>query len=120
MTLFRRLSGREALARWLERRAKASAGRFIALEEALLTGRFARYASRRLAAFGLSRALATFLHLLELTWLFEIFSAKPFVASIALQNVTLVVDAFFWGALEGFRRRARELGPTSEAAALGA
>ncbi len=111
-------SGREALARWLGRRARTSATRFVALEEALLAGRFVQYATRRLAAFGLARAVATVVHLVELTWLFEIFSAKPFVASIALQNVTLVADAFFWGALERFRRRARELGPTSEAAAL--
>jgi hypothetical protein len=109
-------SGGETLARWLRRRRAAA--RFIALEEALLTGRFWRYALHRLAAFGLSRTLAIFVHILELTWLFEIFSAKPFIASVALQNVTLVADAFFWGALEGLRRRVRELGPTSESAAL--
>src|SRR4051812_7785468 len=101
-------TGRDVLTRWLGRRARISSSRFVALEEALLTGRFARYAARRLTAFGLSRALATFVHLIELTWLYEIFSAKPFVASIAMQNAMLVADAFFWGALEAYRRRARE------------
>ncbi|HVH44805.1 MAG TPA: hypothetical protein VM925_20770, partial [Labilithrix sp.] len=115
--MFRRSSGRDALAAWLASRAQLSE-RIVVLEEALLSGRFGSYAARRLGAFGLSRAAGVFVHLVELTWLFEIFSAKPFVASIALQNVTLVVDAFFWGALEGLRRRIRELGPTSEAATL--
>jgi hypothetical protein len=115
--VFRRPSGNEALSAWLRSRAE-KADRIVVLEEALLSGRFARYAARRLSAFGLSRIAAIAVHLLELTLLFEIFSAKPFVASIALQNVTLVVDAFFWGALESLRQKLRLLGPTSESAAL--
>ena len=109
--------GAAALETWLSKRAK-EADRIIALEEALLAGGFARYALRRLAAFGVARGLATIVHVIELTFLFEMFRAKPFMASLALQNVTLVVDAFFWGALEAYRRKARELGPSSEAAAL--
>jgi hypothetical protein len=110
-------TGAEVLAAWLRQRA-ARADEVFALEEALLSGRFARYAARRLLAFGLARAWSTALHVLELTVLFEIFSARPFVASLALQNGTLVVDALFWGALEALRRRLRELGKTSEAAGV--
>lgn len=90
----------------------------LAPEEALLAGGFEGYAMRRLAAFVLSRSWGVGLHVLELTWLAEIFSAKAFIASLALQNGTLVLDAAYWGALEGLRRRARELGPGSEATAL--
>ncbi|CAN5903754.1 hypothetical protein BH11MYX4_BH11MYX4_32970 [soil metagenome] len=111
------MTGAELLGAWLRSHAPL-AGRVVAPEEALLTGRFARYAARRLTAFVLARGWATGLHILELTWLAEIFSAKSFVASLALQNVMLVLDAAYWGALEAMRRRARELGPSSEAAAM--
>src|SRR6185369_10975726 len=47
---------------------------------------------------------ATVLHVVELTFLSEIFAARPFVASLALQNATFIADAFWWGALEGLRR----------------
>ena len=110
--IFRRSSGRDALERWLRHHASVR-DRFVALEEALLSGRFPTYAGRRLAAFALSRAWAIALHVVELTFLVEVFSSKAFVAGVALQNVTLVVDAFYWGALESLRRRLRELGPGS-------
>ncbi len=109
--------GRAALSAWMRRRA-ARAGKILAVEEALLSGTFYAYAGRRLAAFVLSRSWGTALHVLELTWLAQVFSARPFVASLAFQNVALVVDAFFFGALESMRRRARHLGATPEAAAL--
>jgi hypothetical protein len=109
--------GAERLEGWLAKRA-GRADHLVAVEEALVSGRFVTYAARRLSAFALARVWATVVHVVELVWLWEIFSVKPFVASLALQNVTLVVDASFWGALEAARRRARELGPGSEAAAL--
>jgi hypothetical protein len=115
--IFRRSSGRDALERWLRHHASVR-DRFVALEEALLSGRFPTYAGRRLAAFALSRAWAIALHVVELTFLVEVFSSKAFVAGVALQNVTLVVDAFYWGALESLRRRLRELGPGSASSAL--
>jgi hypothetical protein len=102
---------------WLSARASV-ASRVIAVEDALLSGRFARYAGRRLFAFALARGWATALHVVELTWLAHVFSAKPFVASLALQNASLVAEALYWGALEPMRRRARELGESSESAAL--
>ncbi|HVJ92194.1 MAG TPA: hypothetical protein VM580_20480, partial [Labilithrix sp.] len=113
----RRRTGADELARWLKKHA-ARPRSIFALEEALLSGRFAVYAARRLLAFFLSRAWAAALHIVEFTYLAEIFSARPFVASLALQNVAMVVDALYWGALEALRRRLRELGPGSEAAAL--
>lgn len=114
---FRRADGRAALAAWVRQRA-ARAGQVLAVEEALLGGTFGKYAARRLSAFALSRGWGTVLHVLELTYLAEIFRARPFVASLALQNGALVADAFFFGALEVMRRRARQLGETPEAAAL--
>ena len=71
---------------------------------------FWRFALRRLWVFLFARGWATALHVLELTFLAEIFVARPFVASLALQNATLIVDAFWWGALEGLRRRIRAIG----------
>jgi hypothetical protein len=113
----RRRTGFESLATWLKRRA-ARAGEYVAVEDALLAGRFPRYALRRLAAFVLARGWGVALHILELTWLAQVFSAKPFIASLALQNATLIIDAWLFGALEGLRRRSRELGPGNDATAL--
>jgi hypothetical protein len=110
-------TGHAALRAWLADRAR-EAERIVQPEEALLGGRFGRYAARRLLAFGLARGWVVLLHIVELTWLTEVFTAKAFVASIALLNVMLVVDAAYWGALEAMRRRVRALGPSSEAAAL--
>jgi hypothetical protein len=113
--MFRSRTGAEALAAWLARRKKRTV---VAVEEALLAGRFPRYAMYRLTAFLMARGWGIALHVVELTWLAHVFSAKAFVASLALQNATLVLDAWFFGALEGMRRRARELGAGSEATAL--
>lgn len=115
--VFGRESGRGALSAWLRDRA-ARSDELFAVEESLLAGRFARYAARRLSVFTIARLWSAGLHVLELTWLASVFSAKPFIASLALQNATLVADAFFFGALEVLRRRLRDLGPTSAAAAL--
>src|SRR3954469_22796368 len=110
-------TGAEALSTWLGRQA-TRAGHVLAVEDALLAGRFPRYALRRLGVFVVARGWGIGLHIIELTWLAHVFSAKPFIASLALQNVTLVIDAWFCGALEGLRRRARELTPGTDAAAL--
>jgi hypothetical protein len=115
--MFRSRTGAEALGSWLARRRK-SAGHLVSVEESLLAGRFPRYAARRLTAFLMARGWTIALHVVELTWLAHVFSAKAFVTSLALQNVTLVLDAWFFGALEGLRRRARLLGAGSDAAAL--
>jgi hypothetical protein len=110
------LSGQARLTAWL--RAQASRDRVVALEEALLGGTFWRFARRRLSVFGFARGWATALHVVELTFLIAIFAARPFVASLALQNATLVVDAFWWGALEGLRRRIRIIGVRTDAQVL--
>ncbi len=115
--MFETGSGASLLGAWLARRRR-SAGQVVSVEESLLAGRFWRYALRRLTVFLMSRAWGIALHVVELTWLSHVFSAKVFVASLALQNATLVLDAWFFGALEGLRRRVRELGAGSEAAAL--
>jgi hypothetical protein len=109
-------SAQARLTAWL--RARAARDRVVVLEEALLGGAFGRFALRRLAVFGFARGWATALHLLELTFLIEIFAARPFVASLALQNATLIADAFWWGALEALRRRLRAIGPRTDAQVL--
>ncbi|HEY7373988.1 MAG TPA: hypothetical protein VIF57_17640 [Polyangia bacterium] len=96
-------------------RAWAARDRVAALEEALLGGTFWRFALRRLSVFAFARGWATALHVVELTFLSEIFAARPFVASLALQNATFVADAFWWGALEGLRRRLRAAGIRADA-----
>jgi hypothetical protein len=108
-------SGQARLSAWLRARGD---DRVAALEEALLGGRFWRFALRRLWVFLFARGWATALHVVELTFLAEIFSARPFVASLALQNATLVIDAFWWGALEGLRRRVRAIGVRADAQVL--
>jgi hypothetical protein len=109
-------TGQARLSAWL--RARAGGDRVAALEEALLGGRFWRFALRRLWVFIFARGWATALHVVELTFLAEIFGARPFVASLALQNATLVIDALWWGALEGLRRRIRAVGVRTEAQVL--
>ncbi len=111
------VTGRAALSAWLATRA-ARADRVHAVEEAILARRFTAYAAKRLSGFVLTRLWSTLLHLVELTLLVELFSARPLVASLAFQNAALVVEALFWGASEALRRRLRELGPSSPAAAL--
>ena len=108
-------SGQARLSVWLRTRAGDPVG---ALEQALLGGQFWRFALRRLWVFMFARGWATALHVVELTFLAEIFSARPFVASLALQNGTLVLDAFWWGALEGLRRRIRAIGVRADAQVL--
>ncbi|HET6150141.1 MAG TPA: hypothetical protein VFH68_21550 [Polyangia bacterium] len=109
-------SGQARLTAWL--RSRAARDRIVVLEEALLAGTFWRFALRRLAVFGFARGWATALHVLELTFLIEIFAARSFVASLALQNATLIADAFWWGALEALRRRLRAAGPRTGAQVL--
>jgi len=108
-------SGQARLSAWLRAR---TGDRVVALEQALLGGTFWRFAFRRLWVFFFARGWATALHVVELTFLAEIFSARSFVASLALQNATLVIDAFWWGALEGLRRRIRSIGMRAEAQVL--
>ena len=84
----------------------------------MLGGGFARLALRRLVVFAFARGWAAALHVLELTFLAEIFVARPFVASLALQNATLIADAFWWGALEALRRHLRAAGARAEAQVL--
>ena len=107
------MSGQARLAARI--RAWAARDRVAALEEALLGGTFWRFALRRLSVFAFARGWATALHVVELTFLSEIFAARPFVASLALQNATFVADAFWWGALEGLRRRLRAAGIRADA-----
>jgi hypothetical protein len=109
-------SGQARLTAWL--RARAARDRVMALEEALLGGGFWRFAVRRLSVFVFARGWATALHVVELTFLSEIFVARPFVASLAFQNATLIADAFWWGALEALRRRLRAAGARAEAQVL--
>ena len=116
MTVVAPPSGQARLTAWL--RARAARDRVVVLEEALLGGTFWRFAVRRLAVFLFARGWATALHVLELTYLTEIFVARPFVASLALQNATLIVDAFWWGALEILRRRIRAIGVRTDAQVL--
>lgn len=110
------LSGQARLGAWV--RSRAAKDRVAALEEALLGGAFWRLALRRLAVFGFARGWAIALHVMELTFLTEIFVARPFVASLALQNATLIAEAFWWGALEALRRRLRASGVSAAAQVL--
>lgn len=94
------------LGRFLRRRARV-AERLISVEEALLGGRFIRYALYRLKWVGLARGLSLITHVIELTVLFALFSQQTLAMAVLLQNATLVIDGMWWGALEVMRRRIR-------------
>ncbi|HUS33116.1 MAG TPA: hypothetical protein VMZ53_31660 [Kofleriaceae bacterium] len=94
------------LQRFLRRRARA-AERRVSLEEALLGGRFARYALFRLKWVGLARGLGLITHIVEFTVLMALFSQRHLAMSVALQNGNRLFDGLWWGALEVMRRRIR-------------
>jgi hypothetical protein len=96
----------QRITRWLERN-EARIKRRLSVEEALLGGRFVRYAAFRLVGFTLTRLLGAATHVLEFTFLVAIFSFKGVVASLALQNAALIGGAFWWGCLEVLRARIR-------------
>jgi len=101
------------LRRLLRRRA-AAAERRLSIEEALVGGRFARYALRRMSWVALMRGLGTVTHLLEFTILLALFSRRGLTTSVVGQNLTLLLDGAWWGALEVMRRRVRELDDKAE------
>src|SRR3954454_3472882 len=96
----------ERLTRWLQQRKVVSQER-VSLEEALLGGRFLRYARYRLVGFALSRLLGALTHVLEFTFLLSVFRARGVIASLGLQNAGLLVEAFWWGCLEIIRAHIR-------------
>ena len=101
------------LRRLLSRHA-AAAERRVSLEEALVGGRFARYAARRMSWVALMRGLGTGTHILEFTILLALFSRRGLTTSVVAQNLSLLLDGAWWGALEVMRRRVRTLDDKSE------
>ena len=96
----------ERLNRWLQKRALRSHGR-ASLEEALLGGHFLRYCGHRLLAFALVRMFGALTHVLEFTFLLNLFRHRAIIASVAVQNATFLVEAFWWGCLEVMRSHLR-------------
>src|SRR6185312_4979281 len=62
----------------------------------------------------LMRGLGTATHLLEFTILLALFSRRGLTTSVVGQNLTLLLDGAWWGALEVMRRRVRELDDKAE------
>lgn len=106
----RPVPGRSASAveRWLARQA-ARERRAVYLEDALLTGRFGRYARYRLKFFFLRYLLESALYGIKFLLLASIFSTSHFVALVAITALAALLASFWWGALEVMRGRIRTL-----------
>jgi hypothetical protein len=91
---------------FLRKQAEASARR-PSLEEVLLGGRFFTYAAYRLRGFFATRLVGGIAQVLEFTLLLSVFSQKRVLASLAIQQLTLLCQAFWWGCLEVMRQRLR-------------
>ena len=97
-----------ALGRWF--RAQAASGRRIAyLEDALITGRFGRYAAYRLRFFAVRVLAATLLHGVKFAILYALFAPEAFRTLLWLHAFAGLVGSFWWGGLEVMRDRIRAL-----------
>ncbi len=96
------------LERWLSSEADREA-RAVFLEEALLTGRFARYALYRLRYFLLRYFAESILHGAKFVILFVAFDGWLFTAVVLVGAGAGLVSSFWWGALEVMRARVRRL-----------
>jgi len=97
----------EAVRAWL-RRAARRADRSPGLEEALLGGRFGRYALHRLRFFAGRTVLSAGLHAVRILLAFRLFSTRDFGLILAAEAAAALVTSFWWGALEPLRESVRE------------
>lgn len=97
----------EAVRDWL-RRAARRADRSPGLEEALLGGRFRRYAAHRLRFFAGRTAISAGLHAVRILLAFRLFPPSDFGLVLAAEAAAALISSFWWGALEPMRESVRE------------
>jgi len=83
--------------------------RLVFLEDALLFGRFWAYVWYRLKYLFLRSFLYTAVHLVEFYFLSTLLSDRSVSALFLVISATFVLSGAYWGALEPFRGRVREL-----------
>jgi hypothetical protein len=91
-------------------RTRLRGERRVALEDALLGGRFAGYAAYRLRWVVLSRVVGLGVHAVELLFLTQVFRGAHLGSMLILVNLAMLASAAWWGALDVQRSRIRELG----------
>ncbi|MDD8026818.1 MAG: hypothetical protein PHI34_09900 [Acidobacteriota bacterium] len=97
----------DAIRAWLAETAR-KADRAPGLEEALLGGRFGRYARHRLRFFAGRTAVASLLHAVRILLAFRLFSSRDFGLILACEAAASLVSSFWWGSLEPMREDVRE------------
>lgn len=93
---------------WLERQARRER-QVVYLEDALLAGRFWRYARYRLRYFAARYLAAALLHAVKVLLLYSIFSRRTFIILLLGEAFVGFASSFWWGALEVMRGRVRLL-----------
>jgi len=96
------------LSRWFDGRA-ANQRQIPQLEEALIGGRFLRYAAYRLRFFGARYVADTTVHLVRFLFLYAIFRQSQLYAVVLTYAVAASVESFWWGGLEVMRTGVRTL-----------
>lgn len=97
----------DAVRAWLDR-AALRADRAPGIEEALLGGRFVRYAAYRLRFFAARTAVAAALQAARIFVAFRVFTAREFQLILAAEAAALLAASFWWGFLEPMREDVRE------------
>ncbi len=101
------MSGDGRVARWLAR-ARKQAERRVTLEDGLLGGQFARYATYRLRWVVLARLLGLGVHAVEFLFLARMFHGVRFADTLIIVNLAMLATGAWWGALDVQRSRIRE------------
>jgi hypothetical protein len=94
--------------RWFRRQAAREA-RIVVLEEALLGGRFRRYAWYRLRYFFATYLVESAAHAVLVLLLFRALAWHNFLLVVVAAAGTTLVSQFWWGALEAMRAQVRDL-----------
>ena len=94
--------------RALERLARAAEGRGTA-SDALIAGGVLRYLRTRTLRFSANRLFSAVLHVVEVVVLAGSLPPRALVLAVAVRHGVAVLEAGWWGALEPYRRRLREL-----------
>jgi len=100
--------GMQDLDSWFDHQARKEQ-KIVRLEDALLAGRFWRYAFYRLRFFLLRYVVESAVHLVRFLFLYFIFGPGEFITIVLLLAATGLLTSFWWGSLEAMRGRIRHL-----------
>ncbi len=94
------------IANYLAKQKKRENAR-VTLDEALFNQRFSRYAFFRLRYFSLNYFLELMIHIVEFFFLIMTFPKQLVVLFIFMRVLSLLINGYWWGALEALRARVR-------------